>query len=63
MTGEGPQQPILGVARSALGRKWLPRLQDERLGLALAQRLEAPELVGRVLAARGASLEDAPRLL
>lgn len=59
----GPTEPILGVARSALGRKWLPRLQDERLGLALAQRLEAPELVGRVLAARGATLDDAPRLL
>lgn len=63
MATGAPIEPILGVARSAMGRKWLPRLKDERLGLALAQRLEAPELVGRVLAARGARLEDAPRLL
>ena len=53
----------LGVERSFLGKKWRLRLTDERLGTALSQRLGLPEVVGRVLAARGVSLDAAPQFL
>jgi len=54
---------FLGVDRSLSGRRWRQRLADERLGLALAQRLAVPEILGRVLAARGVGAEDAERFL
>src|SRR5688572_8002396 len=41
------------VERSILGRPWRPRPCDEGTALAISQRLGLPELVGRVLAARG----------
>jgi single-stranded-DNA-specific exonuclease len=55
--------PYLGVAKSLCGRYWLERPGDDRLGLAIAQRCQVPELVGRMLAARGQSLESAPSFL
>src|SRR5262245_41972524 len=55
--------PFFGVARSLCGRLWLERPGDERLGLAIAQRCQVPELIGRMLAARGQSLETAPGFL
>jgi single-stranded-DNA-specific exonuclease len=51
---------FLGVERSALGRRWYARLDDDRLALGLAQRLGVPEIVARVLAARGVDAEAAP---
>lgn len=54
---------FLGVERSLTGRRWLSREGDERLALALSQRLGLPEMVGRVLAARGIGLEEAPSFL
>ncbi len=56
-------EPVLGVARSVGGRRWRSRLADARAGLALAQRLDVPEIVGRVLAARGVAAEDAEGFL
>ena len=50
-------EAVLGVGRSVTGRRWIWRESEARLGLALAQRLELPELVGRLLAARGVDLE------
>ncbi|MDH3230797.1 MAG: single-stranded-DNA-specific exonuclease RecJ [Alphaproteobacteria bacterium] len=50
---------VLGVERSAGGRRWRSREGDARLGLALAQRHGLPEVVGRIMAARGIGLEDA----
>jgi len=44
---------FLGVERSLLGRRWRQRSGDDRMGLAIAQRLSLPEVVGRILAARG----------
>ena len=55
--------PYLGIARSLCGRFWLERPGDERLGLAIAQRCQLPELIGRMLAARGQSPESAPGFL
>ncbi|MCY4407936.1 MAG: single-stranded-DNA-specific exonuclease RecJ [Rhodospirillaceae bacterium] len=54
---------MLGVERSLLGKRWRARLEDSMAGLSLAQAIEAPELVGRVLAARGIAAEDAPDYL
>ncbi|MDB5374758.1 MAG: recJ [Belnapia sp.] len=49
--------PVLGVARSLTGRRWVWRESEARLGLAIAQRAGVPELVGRLLAARGVGPE------
>ncbi|MBY8976065.1 single-stranded-DNA-specific exonuclease RecJ [Rhodobacteraceae bacterium NNCM2] len=51
---------FLGVERSVLGRRWLgPDGATERVGLAISQQAEVPELVGRILAARGVLPEEA----
>ena len=59
--GARPSGPdcFLGVEKSLTGKRWISREADERHSLALAQRLSVPEIVGRVLAARGVGLEDA----
>ena len=54
---------FLGVECSLTGKRWRQRLADDRLGLALAQRLAVPEILGRVLAARGVDAESAERFL
>ncbi len=54
---------FLGVERSATGRRWRARLDDDRAALGLAQRLGVPEIVARVLAARGVDAEAAPAFL
>ncbi len=48
---------FLNVADSLSGKRWLARPCDERQALALAQGRGLPELVGRVLAARGVTDE------
>jgi single-stranded-DNA-specific exonuclease len=57
LTGE---RPFLGVARSATGRVWRDRLDSRMIAVALAigQRHGLPELLSRVLAGRGVSLEE-----
>jgi hypothetical protein len=54
---------VLGVSRSVGGKAWRSRLNDERAALTLAQRLDLPEIVGRVLAARGVTVEGAESYL
>ena len=50
---------FLGVASSATGRRWVgPDPEVERMGLAIAQAHDLPEIVGRVLAARGVAPEE-----
>jgi len=56
-------EAVLGVTRSATGRRWVWREADARTGLAIAQRLEVPELVGRLLAARGVGVDGAADFL
>ena len=67
-----PADAVLGVQASLSGRRWIwragpvvPGLGDahERLGLAMAQRLALPELVGRLLAARGIDAGSAAHYL
>ena len=57
------EESFLGVERSLGGKRWVARLADERAALALAQRAAVPEVVGRVLAARGVGLDDAEGFL
>ncbi|HEX4113717.1 MAG TPA: single-stranded-DNA-specific exonuclease RecJ [Stellaceae bacterium] len=57
------QAAFLGVNRSLSGRRWRQRGGDDRMGLALAQRLGVPEIVGRVIAARGIGLDAAEQFL
>ncbi len=54
---------VLGIERSVTGRRWLWRAAEPRTGLAIAQRLELPEIVGRLLAARGIGIEQAQDFL
>jgi single-stranded-DNA-specific exonuclease len=54
---------VLGIERSATGRRWIWRQGEARTGLGIAQRLGLPEIVGRLLAARGVGVEDAPHFL
>ena len=55
--------PFLGVERSLSGKRWRQRAVDDRAGLALAQQMGLPEIVGRLLAARGVGIESAERFL
>ena len=56
---------FLGVARSAKGFTWRERLQGaaRNTAIAIAQRHGLPELLGRMLAARGVTLEEAAGFL
>lgn len=58
-----PRDCFLGVEHSLTGKRWEERLADSRQGLALAQQLGLPEIVGRVMAARGVAAEEADRFL
>ncbi len=54
---------VLGVASSVTGRRWISRPMDSRVALAIAQRHDLPEILGRVLAARNVGIDDAPAFL
>jgi single-stranded-DNA-specific exonuclease len=54
---------MLGVERSAHGRRWIERPADAGAVSALARRLGAPIALARVLIGRGLSLEDAEEFL
>jgi single-stranded-DNA-specific exonuclease len=56
---------FLGVAQSARGLMWRERLSADarNTALAISQRHGLPELLGRVLAARGIGVEEVPIIL
>jgi single-stranded-DNA-specific exonuclease len=56
-------EPFLNVSRSAKGQRWQARLEDTRTAEAISQNLELPEILGRVMAARGVSLDEAEAFL
>ncbi len=60
MAGAGP---AMGIAASLTGRRWLWRNGEDRVGLGIAQRMGLPEIVGRLLAARGVDLDTAAHFL
>lgn len=57
--------PFLGVGVSAKGFRWRERLDPdaEPCAIAISQRHGLPELLGRVLAARGVTLEEVETVL
>src|SRR5258708_26564492 len=63
LAGGPPDPAFLGVERSLTGKRWRERRSDARMGLAIAQQLSLPEVVGRVLAARGIDPESVERHL
>ncbi|MFZ5610063.1 MAG: single-stranded-DNA-specific exonuclease RecJ [Pseudomonadota bacterium] len=56
-------RPLLGVARSLRGQRWQARAAEPHMAEALAQAAGLPDIVGRVMAARGVSLEAAASFL
>lgn len=58
---------MLNIEASLTGRRWLWRpgmlAVPEHFSLGLAQRLELPEILGRLLAARGIGIEEAAHFL
>ncbi|HSI42484.1 MAG TPA: single-stranded-DNA-specific exonuclease RecJ [Xanthobacteraceae bacterium] len=59
-TGLAPPRPFLGVAASVTGRVWRERIdvRGAQASLAMAQRHGVPELLARVLAARGVGIDE-----
>ncbi len=53
----------MNLERSLTGRRWVLRDADDRIGLGIAQRLGLPEMLGRLLAARGVDPEVAQHFL
>jgi len=58
-------RPFLGVTRSALGRTWTERCDPARatIALAIAQTHGLPDVLARVLAGRGVSVQETPGFL
>ena len=54
---------VLGVTNSLSGRRWLWRTGEERIAAGIAQRLMLPEIVSRLLAARGIGIDAAATFL
>jgi single-stranded-DNA-specific exonuclease len=54
---------VLGVTSSLSGRHWLWRTGEERVAAGIAQRLMLPEIVSRLLAARGIGIDAAADFL
>jgi len=62
---DGRQSAFLGVARSVRGFRWRERLDptSSNLATAISQHHDLPELLGRVLAARGIGIDEVPVVL
>jgi single-stranded-DNA-specific exonuclease len=56
-------EAFLNVLTSAKGQRWQARLEDTRTAEAISQRYELPEILGRVMAARGVQLDEAEAFL
>tara|TARA_R100001039_G_scaffold38272_1_gene39188 strand:+ start:397 stop:2187 length:1791 start_codon:yes stop_codon:yes gene_type:complete len=63
MTEHSQEKTFMGIERSVTGKWWRERANDERLATTIAQRFGVPEIVGRVMAARGIDLDDAESFL
>ena len=63
MITDARPRAFLNVERSAGGRRWRARLEDQRIAEAISQRHELPEIVARVLAARGVGVDEAEAFL
>jgi len=62
-TSSGATGALLGVEYSLAGKCWRERAADQRTALAISQALSVPEIIGRVLAARGVDVAGADAFL
>jgi single-stranded-DNA-specific exonuclease len=62
-TVRSASEPFLGVASSVTGRAWRSRLADDAAARHVAQRFGVPDIVARVLAARGVDPDADPHYL
>lgn len=65
MTNDKEQRAFLEVEASVSGQRWRERLSpaDANIALAISQTHDVAELISRVLAARGISVEETPSFL
>jgi single-stranded-DNA-specific exonuclease len=54
---------FLDVEKSVKGQRWVARLDDQRLAHTIAEKNELPEILGRVMAARGVTPDEAEAFL
>lgn len=54
---------FLDIESSIKGQRWVARLDDTRLAQAIAEQNELPEILGRVMAARGVELDQVEAFL
>lgn len=54
---------FLNVEQSYGGKRWRPRLEDDRAALAISQQLDLPDALGRILAARGVDVSEVEAFL
>jgi single-stranded-DNA-specific exonuclease len=54
---------FLNVSRSAKGQRWQARLEDQRFSQTISEKHDLPEILGRVMAARGVAVEDVENYL
>ena len=52
-------ETVLGVTRSLAGRRWIWRTGEDRVAAGISQRLGLPEIVSRLLVARGIGIDAA----
>ena len=60
---DGRSNIVLGVRKSVSGFLWSNRFSDARASIAFSQATELPEIVARVLVARGVKSDDAESFL
>mgnify|MGYP000112019667 CR=1 FL=1 len=65
LSGEDDRRLVLGVARSANDNAWRERLSasETRVALAISQQHGLPDVLARVMAARGVEADGAPSFL
>jgi single-stranded-DNA-specific exonuclease len=54
---------FLDVEKSVKGQRWVARLDDQRIAHTIAEKNELPEILGRVMAARGVTSDEAEAFL
>ena len=59
----GSKPAFLDIESSIKGQRWVARLDDQRLAHAIAEKNDLPEILGRVMAARGVELDQAESFL
>ena len=63
MNASDSKPAFLDVEKSVKGQRWVARLDDQRLAHTIAEKNELPEILGRVMAARGVTSDEAEAFL